>query len=160
VTADVEEKLDQTYRVTLILAIAMIASVLMYAGVVELLSRLAPATPASDPETVELLRQVFRALALVQFVALAWLGGRARRPEGSTSERLQRLKTLSLVCLALAESIAVCGLVLFLLSRDPSDFYYLLLLSLLSFVLAFPRRDRFREALAGSLLPPSGNRLS
>ncbi len=141
--------LERRYRTTAIVAVAMIASVLMYAGVVELLIRLAPASgPSAEAGTVELLRQVFRGLALFHFIALAWLGGRARRPEGQPPARLQRLKTLTIVSLALAESIAVYGLVLFLLSREPIDFYYLLLISLLSFIVVFPRRDRWKDALS------------
>jgi hypothetical protein len=55
---------------------------------------------------------------------------------------------MTLVCLALAESIAVYGLILFLLGREPLDFYFFLLVSLLSFTLAFPRLDRWRQAFA------------
>ncbi|HJS72989.1 MAG TPA: hypothetical protein VJ921_01790, partial [Vicinamibacteria bacterium] len=113
------------------------------------LNRLVPvSSPPTDAATVDTLRQVFRGLALVHFVALAWLAPRARRPEGLKPARLQRLKTMTLVCLALAESIALYGLVLFLLSREPLDFYFFLLVSLLSFTLAFPRLERWREALA------------
>lgn len=148
-TPDLEGKLDQAYRTAVFLAVAMIVSVLLYAGVVELLSRLAPSRePAAAPATVEVLRNVFRGLALVNFLALAWLGGRARRPAGEPEARLARLRALTIVCLALAESIAIYGLVLFFMSRDPMDFYYLLLVSLLSFIALFPRRDRWREALS------------
>jgi hypothetical protein len=128
----------------------MIVFVFLYAGIVEILLRLAPSGgPPVDPDTVELLRQIFRGLALVNFLALAWLGGRARRPAGEPEACLARLRTLTIVCLALAESIAIYGLVLFIMSRDPMDFYYLLLVSLLSFIVVFPRRDRWREALSG-----------
>ncbi len=143
-----EEDLNRTYRVTVILSLAMIVSVFIYAGIVELLLRLAPSSePSAEPGTVELFRKVFRGLALVNFLALAWLGGRARRPVGEPLARLARLKTLTTVGLALAESIALYGLVVFFLSRDSIDFYYLLLVSLLSFIVVFPRYDRFREAL-------------
>ncbi len=150
-TPDLEGKLDQAYRTTVILAVAMIASVFLYAGVVELLPRLAPSGPPSgDAGTVGLLRQVFRGVALVNFLALAWLGGRARRPIGEPPVRLAKLRSLTTVSLALAEAIALYGLVLFFMSRDPSDFYYLLLVSLLSFIAVFPRYDRWKEALRDS----------
>ena len=145
---DLEDELSQAYRTTVILAVAMIVSILVYAGVVELLPRLARGSaPAAEPETVELLRKIFRGLGLANFLALAWLGSRGRRPVGEAVARLAKLKTLTTVGLALAESIALYGLVLFLLSRDSIDFYYLLLVSLLSFIVVFPRHDRFREAL-------------
>lgn len=147
-TPDLEDKLDQDYRVTVIVAVAMIVSVFLYAGVVELLNRLTPsAGPTADPGTVEVWRKVLRGLALVHFLALAWLGRRTRRPEGEPSARLARLKTLTIVRLALAESIALYGLVNYFLSRDSIDFYYLLLVSLLSFTVVFPRYDRWRETL-------------
>jgi F0F1-type ATP synthase membrane subunit c/vacuolar-type H+-ATPase subunit K len=148
VTRDLEDKLSQAYRTTVILSAAMIASVFVYAGLVELLPRLAPSSAAAaEAATVELLRKVFRGLALVNFLALAWLVNRAGRPVGEPLLRLSKLKTLTTVGLALAESIALYGLVLFFLSRDPIDFYYLLLVSLLSFIVVFPRHDRWREAL-------------
>lgn len=146
-TPDLEDKLNQVHRVTVIVAVAMIVSVFLYAGVVELLNRLDPsAGPFADPETVELWRQVLRGFALVHFLALAWLG-RARGAVGEPLARLARLKNLTIVRLALAESIALYGLVLYVLSRDSIDFYYLLLVSLLSFVVVFPRYDRWRETL-------------
>ena len=146
-----DEELNRTYRATVILAVAMIASVFVYAGIVELLPRLAPPDASSAaPGPVELFRKVFRGLALANFLALAWLGARTRRPIGEPLARLARLKTLTTVGLALAESIALYGLVTFLLSRDPIDFYYLLLVSLLSFIVVFPRHDRWRETLMSS----------
>jgi hypothetical protein len=104
-TPDLEAELRQTYRATVILAAAMLVSVFVYAGVVDLLPRLAPSSePSADPGTVELLRQVFRGLALVSFLALAWLGARVRRPASEPRARLARLKALTTVGLALAES--------------------------------------------------------
>ena len=51
---DLDDKLSQAYRATAILSAAMIASVLVYAGVVEILPRLAPASePGMEPATVE-----------------------------------------------------------------------------------------------------------
>jgi hypothetical protein len=152
---DLDDKLSQAYRAVVVLSVAMIASVVVYAGVIEILPRLAPASePGMEPATVELLRKIFRGLALVNFVAAAWLGGRPPRPAGQPPARLAKLKTLTLVSLAVAESIALYGLVLFLLSRDSMDFYYLFLVSLLSFILVFPRRDRWREALSEMPMRP------
>ena len=152
---DLDHQLSQAYRAMVILAVAMIASVLIYAGIVELLPRLAPSNGASvEAGTVDLLRQVFRGLALVNFLALSWLSGRARKPVGEPLVRLARLKTLTTVGLALAESIALYGLVLFVLSRDSVDFYYLFLVSLLSFIVVFPRHDRWRETLRDSPIGP------
>ena len=132
---------------TVILASAMILSILLYAGVVEILQRLAPSEPLAEPRTAELLRRIFRGLALANFLGIAWLRGRARQTKGEPLARLARLKTLTTVCLALAEAIAIYGLVLFLLSRDSLDFYCLFLASALSFILAFPRPEVFRETL-------------
>jgi F0F1-type ATP synthase membrane subunit c/vacuolar-type H+-ATPase subunit K len=155
VAPDLDDKLIQTHRATAILSVAMIASVLVYAGVVEILPRLAPASePDIAPATVELLRKLFRGLALVNFVGAAWLGGRPQRPAGEPLARLAKLKALTTVGLALAESIALYGLVLFLLSRDSMDFYSLFLVSLLSFILVFPRRNRWREALTEMPMRP------
>ena len=146
-TPELDGKLEEAYRQTITIAGAMVVSVLLYAGVVAILNRLAPLTsPPADAGTVETLRQVFRGLALVHFLAVAWLAGRPRQLEGPKPQRIQRLKAKTLMCLALAEPIAIYGLILFFLSRGPVDFYFFFLASLLSFGLAFPRRDRWRPA--------------
>jgi hypothetical protein len=147
VALDREGELSQAYRSTVILAVPMIVSVFVYAGIVELLPRLASSEPAAEPATIELLRNVFRGLALANFLAAAWLGSRPPRPAGEPRAHLLKLKSWTIVGLALAESIALYGLALFFLSRDSTDFYYLFLLSLLSFILVFPRPDRWKDAL-------------
>jgi len=40
------------------------------------------------------------------------------------------------------------------LSRDSVDFYYLFLVSLLSFIVVFPRHDRWRETPKDSPIDP------
>lgn len=142
-----EKRFDNAYRATVVVAIAMVASVLMYAGIVEFLGRVSPAEPAAVPEMVPLLRQIFRGLALVTFLFLAWLGTRPAQSDGDPPARFGRLRSRTVLGLALAESIAIYGLVLFLLGRDPRDFYTLFAVSLLSFTVVFPRRDRWRDAL-------------
>lgn len=147
-TPGIDHQLDRVYRVTAIVSVAMVVSAVFYAGIVEILSRSLPSgEPVAERETIDLLRQIFHGLALVQFLVLVWLRGRSGRADGEPLARLARLRTLTMIRLALAESIAIYGLVLFFMSRDTSDFYYLFLVSLLSFVLAFPRRDRWKEAL-------------
>src|SRR3990172_1071275 len=85
---DLENKLDTAYRTAVIVAVAMVASVLMYAAVVEFLRRMAPAEPSAASDMVELLRQIFRGLAFVTFLALAWLGTRTPQSEGDPQARL------------------------------------------------------------------------
>ena len=76
-TPELDGKLEEAYRQTITIAGAMVVSVLLYAGVVAILNRLAPLTsPPADAGTVETLRQVFRGLALVHFLTVAWLAGR------------------------------------------------------------------------------------
>jgi len=150
---ELEEKLNQAYRVTAIIAGALVASVLVYAGVVELLDRLNPSVEPMDRATRHLLRQVFRGLSLASFPLLAWLRGRSGQPGAEPLARLERLRTLTLIRLALAESIAIYGLALFLLTRDALDFYFLLMVSLLCFIAVFPRYDRWKQAFGATMQP-------
>jgi hypothetical protein len=146
-----KDEVEQVYRITAVVAVAMVVSACFYAGIVEFLTRTAPsAEPAAPQETIDLLRQVFRGLALLQFLALTWLRNRPHPGVGEPRARLAKLRTFTIARLVLAESIAVYGLVLFVLSRDPSDFYYLFLFSLLCFVIAFPRRGRWEEVVGES----------
>jgi len=69
-------------------------------------------------------------------------GRAAKLPPGAPKPPLvQRLVTASVVALALCESSAIYGLVLFLLGGQRADFYGFAAFSLLGFAMYFPRRS-------------------
>ncbi|MGQ9687407.1 MAG: hypothetical protein ACUVXF_01260 [Desulfobaccales bacterium] len=119
-----------------LIALALIASVFVYAGVVEVVQRLlAPFTGVAGltPSQFQVLKYLFVALGLGTFFLIRFLqkilSGRA----------VERLFQAALVTLALCESVAVYGLLLFLLAGNPLDFYVFMFLSLFYFWVFYPK---------------------
>jgi hypothetical protein len=63
---------------------------------------------------------------------------RGARPSASADEITRRLSTASIVSLAIGMSIAINGLVLFLIGGRPLDFYGFAVVSLLALAVYFP----------------------
>jgi hypothetical protein len=126
------------------IGLAMIASVFVYAGVVELLKwQMAPFAGFStlDPGTVGFLKYAFLALAAAQFAIIKAV--QKILPAGS----VEKLSLTAIITFALCESVAVLGLVLFMLAGNSLDFYIFMLISLGFFTLFFPKYDQWEQRL-------------
>jgi len=127
--------LKARYLVVNFIGLAMIASVFVYAGVVELIKwKLAPFAGFAklEPQTVALLKYVFLALAAAQFAVIKAV------QKILPSRSVENLSTTAIITLALCEAVAVLGLVLFLLAGNSLDFYIFMVISLGFFTLFFP----------------------
>lgn len=126
------------------IGLAMIASVFIYAGVVELLKwQLAPFAGFStlDPGTADLIKYIFLALAAAQFFIIKAL------QKILSAHSVEKLSLTAIITFALCESVAVLGLVLFLLNGNSMDFYIFMVLSLGFFYLFFPKYEQWEERL-------------
>lgn len=133
------EDLRRTHRDTAIVCGAMVASVLIYAVVVEVLRTRLP--PGGVGVNSDVLRYVFYLLAGVQGLAIPF--ARRAAEAGVRGNVPARLRTGALVAASLAEAPAVLGLVLFLLAGRRQDFYALAGWSLLLHLFHFPRSERW-----------------
>jgi hypothetical protein len=144
---DGHQDVRRAYRETAIVCGAMVASVVMYAIVVEVLRARLPPGGVGAGLTTDVLRYAFYLLAGVQGLAIPvarrWAETGAASPKSSV---LSRLRTGALVAASLAEAPAVLGLVLFLLEGRRLDFYVLAGWSLLLHLFHFPRLERWEEA--------------
>jgi hypothetical protein len=134
--------LKARYLAVNFIGLAMIASVFVYAGVVELIKwQLAPFTGFAqlDPQTAALLKYVFLALAAAQFVIIKAVQKFLPAPS------VEKLSLTAIITFALCESVAVLGLVLFLLAGQGLDFYIFMVISLGFFTLFFPKYDQWEE---------------
>ena len=124
-----EESLRKGYRLAVYICCAMIASVFVYAGVVEYLAaKNAPfhGFRSLPPAVYDKLRLVLLGVALVDFALIPYIRNSALkgggRPGTATAARQQgpvaKLIAISTVMFALSESIAIYGLVLFLINGD------------------------------------------
>ncbi len=140
------QDLRRAYRETAVACGAMLASVVIYAVVVEVLGpRLSPAgaggghAAASDG-----LRYAFYLLAGAGGLVIP--GVRRLAETGVRSGGPARLRVGALVAASLAEAPAVLGLVLFILTGRRADFYLFAAWSLLLQLFHFPRYEQWEEA--------------
>jgi len=136
--------LKARYLAVNFIGLAMIAAVFVYAGVVELLKwKLAPFAGFAklDPPTVALLKYAFLALAAVQFGVIKAV------QKILPARSVDNLSQAAVITFALCESVAVLGLVLFLLAGQGLDFYIFMVISLGFFTLFFPKYDQWEQRL-------------
>jgi hypothetical protein len=130
------------------IGLAMIAAVFVYAGVVEVLKwKFAPFAGFAtlDPQTVTLIKYAFLALAAAQFGIIKAF------QKILPTRSVENLSMAAILTFALCESVAVLGLVLFLLAGNSMDFYIFMVISLGFFYLFFPKYEQWEERLrAGS----------
>jgi F0F1-type ATP synthase membrane subunit c/vacuolar-type H+-ATPase subunit K len=148
------DELKTAYRRTAVIGGAMMSTLFMYAVVVVAISSTrAPFEgfgSIEDGGLLRMLRNLFLGLSLLQVVAIKIIRGRALQlPDPSSGLSINkpesRLVSTSILTFALAESIAIYGLVLFLLNGESTDFFIFLGLSLLTFILFFPRYHQWEE---------------
>jgi hypothetical protein len=155
-----EESLRKGYRLAVYICCAMIASVFLYTGVAEYLAiKNAPfhgysPMPAAvyDKLRLILLGVALVDLALIPFIRNSALKAGSRPGTANVAnlpEPVGRLVTASIISFALCESIAIYGLVLFLINGGRQEFYLFLLIALVAFAIHFPRFGRWQEWVQG-----------
>ena len=146
-TANLRNKnlaLKSRYLAVNFIGLAMIAAVFVYAGVVELIKwQLAPFAGFAklDPPTVSLLKYAFLALAAAHFGIIKIV------PKILPIRSVENLSLTAIITFALCESVAVLGLVLFLLAGNSMDFYIFMVISLGFFYLFFPKYEQWEQRL-------------
>jgi len=141
------EGLRSSYRRAVFVWVAMVFGIFFFLLLVELfnpdihfLQR-----GSSSPEVIPLkyFLLVFSALTLflIWFVRSQILNGRGSGGKDPAS----RLLTASILTDVLCEMMAINGLTLFLLTRNPFSFYIFLLLSFVLFTRFFPRYAQWQE---------------
>jgi ABC-type xylose transport system permease subunit len=147
---DIQDELKVHLKSVNLIAAAIIASLVIYLGLVEVLR--AVYRPfrgfAAFSDIPQLRYAVFGAAAAV-IVLIRLLRPRLLRkaPREDAKTALHRLQRAAIVTMVLAEIPGILGLVLFLLSGHNIDFYVLVFASLLLVFMYFPRRIAWEEWL-------------
>ena len=139
--------LKSRYLAVNFIGLALIAAVLVYAGIVELLKwQWAPFTGfAKLPAPIaSLLKYIFLALAAAQFVIIKIV------QKVVPARSLDNLPQAAIITFALCETVAIFGLVLFLLTGNALDFYVLMVISLGYFYLFFPKYEQWEQQVSAS----------
>ena len=132
--------LGQRFRLVTIIWVAMIASVIVYWLVVELMTRVVEYRFGGS--VPEVLRWVLLGVAFVlpfaaTLVRRSMLAASGPTPAGTPPE--VRVQTAAVITFALCEASAVLGLVWFMLTARPEEFYPFLVIALASLVYHRPR---------------------
>ena len=137
--------LKARYLAVNFIGLAMIAAVFVYAGVVEIIKwQLAPFAGFAkiDPRTADLLKYVFLAVAAAQYGAIRVV------QKIVPARSVDHLPQAAVITFALCESVALLGLVLFLLAGNAMDFYIFMMISLGFFYLFFPKYGQWEERVS------------
>lgn len=151
-----DESLQKGRRTAVLIGCVMISSILVYAGVVEYLVRSkAPFTGFSPlpADVFNKLRLILLGVCLLDFAFIPYLRNQVLSAQNQAGKRqggkqfapTDRLVTSSIISFALCESIAIYGLVLFLVNGARQEFYLFFCLSLIAFAIHFPRHERWQE---------------
>jgi F0F1-type ATP synthase membrane subunit c/vacuolar-type H+-ATPase subunit K len=164
------DDLRKAFRMTAFIGLAMIASLIIYTVMVELIKQQNATFKGFSPmpdDVLTMLRYALLAVAAVEFFAIRFLNTlmlsgkvpiRSSDATNGFAPGVQRLVTSSIVTYALCESVAIYGLVLFFIQGNSGDFYLFLILSLLCFSIYFPRYGTWAEWLAEQERGQAGRR--
>lgn len=149
------EKLQQYHKMATVIGYGMMGTLLIFAAVVETLKATSFEFQGFLPPAVfELLRYIFLGLAVVEFLAVKLIRNlilKKGRVSGLTSQggpllsKIQKLFTAAIVSFAFCESVAIYGLVLFIIGGSSFDFYLFTFFSLLFYAAYFPRYSQWEE---------------
>jgi len=154
---DKSYQLKKVHKTAVVVGIAIVASLFMYPVIVEILKTYnAPfkGFGSLSESDLNIIKYVFLGLAILEYPFVIFITGRIlaikksfnRSTEDSSfSSSVQRLFLTSIISYACFEAIAIMGLVLFLLGGRSVDFYTFLALSLIYFVLDFPKYNQWEE---------------
>jgi hypothetical protein len=143
------------FRRTVIIGAAILANLLVYLVLVEILrARMKPFHGFSQIPLgqVQTLRYLIYGLAVVFIIFIRFLRGSQLRgrPGEEPAKILMRLMRVSVLTYVLAEIPTLLGLILFFVTGLVRDFYILLFVSLILEFMFFPRRAQWEEALSRS----------
>lgn len=155
-----ETNLRNAQKGALLISFAFIFSLVIYAGLAEFF--LGDLDPGKGSTNLSFLRYVFMAFAAVEVVLMLIIKNRILSGEtkfiqqpnlGKDSSKpdegefINRLRSAHIITFALCESIAIYGLVLFILGKDRTEFYAFLGVSLFLMLVHFPKYDDWKSRL-------------
>jgi len=144
--------LRKAYRTSSLIGAAIIASLFLYAVVVEVgRAWLKPFLGFARVENALVLRYAFYAAAIVMVISSRILNSLILRKSSLADAKavIRKLSLAAIVSMALGEGPAVMGLALFLLGGFSRDFYMLLIVSLFLEFMYFPRLRNWQDYLKG-----------
>jgi hypothetical protein len=159
--------LQKQFQITNYIGLVMIGSVFIFAFLVLAIdhgyfSFLESANPTVDAVVATKIRYLFIFISFVFFVIIKFMKNiilrfLQKQYANSLYPVVLRLFAFTLLVFGLCETISIYGLVLFILSRNPNDFFIFMAISLLYFYLFYPKYEDwekiFNQELQGNPSP-------
>jgi F0F1-type ATP synthase membrane subunit c/vacuolar-type H+-ATPase subunit K len=149
------DELKNRYRKAVFIWMDMVFSIFLYAFVVEILKMNSPflriASPLQEGGIPVFLLLGFAVMTffLIKYIRNQIISDKlSSNPADSKSPlspKITKLLRASLVSNAICETVAILGLILFVLTKNPFDFYVFMVLSLIYFAFSFPRYTQWEE---------------
>jgi hypothetical protein len=139
--------LKARYLAVNFIGLAMIAVVFACAGGVEVIKWLwAPFTGFAKfpPQSAALLKYIFLALAAAQYVIIKVV------QKIILAQSADNQPQAAIVTFALCETVAIFGLILFLLTGNGLDFYVFMVISLGFFYLFYPKYEQWEQRVSAT----------
>ncbi|MDH4162573.1 MAG: hypothetical protein OEW15_07765 [Nitrospirota bacterium] len=144
------DKLRAAYRVVVIIGLAIMASLVVYAVIVGLFENgtIPLGGTAMAGGMLDMIKFVFLGISAALFPLMRFLSSRIINADASQTgspAEFGPLTTAAIVTFALCEVPAIFGLVLYVLGRNTTDFYLFLLISSFFFGTNFPKFSQWEE---------------
>ena len=145
---DYGQDLKRTYKTSAILYVAFMLTLIIYLVVFTLFKSQIPDFQGMM-ERIDFpwLRYAFYALGFLQVFLIKFIRETATKSITTVDAKIliSHLQRMSMISAALCEVPALLGLVLFFLSGSAQDFYVLLIMSFVLFIMYFPRSKNWEE---------------
>ncbi len=139
-----------------VIGYGMMGSLLIFAAIVETLKATTfESLGFLSPSALDLLRYLLLGITVIEFFVIRVMknlilsgGGRVSTLSGQGDplfSKVQKLFTAAIVSFAFCESVAIYGLVLFIIGGSSLDFYLFAFLSLIFFAVYFPKYSQWEE---------------
>jgi len=159
-TDNTRKDLLVAYSITVFIGASLICSVLVYAIVVELIKKkFAPFSGyAPLPDVISILRYVMLGISAAYYFLIRYIYKVifSQKPIAIVNKlnavvvkimSYSKLIVGTVIVYALCESVAIFGLILFLIQGRSFDFYLSMIISLSYFAIFFPRYSRWESCL-------------
>lgn len=136
--------LKRKYLAINLIGLVMIASVFIYALLVEIIKRyFAPFTgfASLSGQLADILRYILLMIAILHFFLIRIIQKKYASPPAAN------LPLAAIITFTLCESVAVYGLVLFLLAGNPANYYIFMTIAVLFFYIFFPKYDHWEKVM-------------
>lgn len=128
----------KVYQQTSLICMIILCSSFAFIGIVEFFKN-RPLNIQLDQDAIQFFKYVFYGLVFAEIIALQVLRYAMLDKASGSTPNIQKLQIVAIITAALSESIAVYGLVMFLIIGSYQEFYVFLIIAVILQIYYFPK---------------------